>query len=268
MAGWRPGCRSAQCPAAVHAGAQLGRGSKTLLQDAGAAQLQPLVGKSANHTIAQRAARNQQQRGLFPLLVDMSGGVTRFVFRRKREIAEVSAAFDFSGWLRASTLSGVLLLITSSTFSFSNGPTTGGAILLRTGEQLAYRLAGGVVNFQFRRRVGGGCDHGLRLCGRRGNRLGGRGSGSLRRGGCCRRPGCRFRSRRCPVLRRGLNRISAASGGGKIADFCLRRTHHIIITGDIRRPGDWAGTALPVTDGAPFLAASKPCWIVRPKIDA
>ena len=42
-----------------------------------------------------------------------------------------------------------------------------------------------------------------------------------------------------PVLRRGLNRIRAASGGGKIADFCLRRTHHIIITGDIRRPGDW-----------------------------
>ncbi len=189
-------------------------------------------------TIAQRAARNQQQRGLFPLLVDMSGGVTRFVFRRKREIAEVSAAFDFSGWLRASTLSGVLLLITSSTFSFQQRPNhQGGAILLRLGEQLAYRLAGGVVNFQFRRRVGGGCDHGLRLCGRRGNRLGGRGSGSLRRGGCCRRLGCRFRSRRCLVLRRGLNRISAASGGGKIADFCLRRTHHIIITGDIRPPG-------------------------------
>ena len=124
MAGWRPGAAQRNAPAAVHAGAQLGRGSKTLLQDAGAAQLQPLVGKSANHTIAQRAARNQQQRGLFPLLVDMSGGVTRFVFRRKREIAEVSAAFDFSGWLRASTLSGVLLLITSSTFSFSNGPTT------------------------------------------------------------------------------------------------------------------------------------------------
>ncbi len=192
----------------------------------------------------------------------MSGGVTRFVFRRKREIAEVSAAFDFSGWLRASTLSGVLLLITSSTFSFSNGPTTRVApSCCAPGEQLAYRLAGGVVNFQFRRRVGGGCDHGLRLCGRRGNRLGGRGSGSLRRGGCCRRLGCRFRSRRCLVLRRGLNRISAASGGGKIADFCLRRTHHIIITGHIRRTGrlgDWAGTALPVTDGAPFWRLQSP----------
>ncbi len=51
---------------------------QTLLQDAGAAQLQPLVGKALT-TIAQRAARNQQQRVCF-LLVDMSGGVTRFVF--------------------------------------------------------------------------------------------------------------------------------------------------------------------------------------------
>ena len=172
----------------------------------------------------------------------MSGGVTRFVFRRKREIAEVSAAFDFFRLVEGQHIERRVALDNLFNVFFQQRPNhQGGAILLRLGEQLAYRLAGGVVNFQFRRRVGGGCDHGLRLCGRRGNRLGGRGSGSLRRGGCCRRLGCRFRSRRCLVLRRGLNRISAASGGGKIADFCLRRTHHIIITGDIRRLGDLGG---------------------------
>ena len=172
----------------------------------------------------------------------MSGGVTRFVFRRKREIAEVSAAFDFFRLVEGQHIERRVALDNLFNVFFQQRPNhQGGAILLRLGEQLAYRLAGGVVNFQFRRRVSGGCDHGLRLCGRRGNRLGGRGSGSLRRGGCCRRLGCRFRSRRCLVLRRGLNRIRAASGGGKIADFCLRRTHHIIITGDIRRLGDLGG---------------------------
>jgi hypothetical protein len=145
------GCRSAQCPSAVDAGAQLGRGAKTLLQDAGAAQLQPLVGKRVNHAIAQRAARNQQQRRLFALLW-ICRAASRASSSGEREIADISAAFDFLRLVERQHVERRVALENIFDVLFQQRPDDeGGAILLSLGKQLADRLAGGVVNFQFRR---------------------------------------------------------------------------------------------------------------------
>ena len=149
-------------------------------------------------------------------------------------------------------MSGVLLLRTSSTFSLAAARRQGGAVLLSLGKELADRLAGGIVNFQFRRGVGGGGDHWLRLCGRAGDRLGDRGRGGLRRGGRCRRLSRRLRRWRCLSLRRGLHRFSATSGSRQIANFRLRRAYHVIVTGRVRRLSDLSRNRAAVTDGAPF----------------
>ncbi|MDN7190607.1 hypothetical protein QVL77_32060, partial [Klebsiella pneumoniae] len=71
----------------------------------------------------------------------MSGGVTRFVFRRKREIAEVSAAFDFFRLVEGQHIERRVALDNLFNVFFQQRPNhQGGAILLRLGEQLAYRL--------------------------------------------------------------------------------------------------------------------------------
>ncbi|MNS71180.1 hypothetical protein D3C72_1045400 [compost metagenome] len=51
----------------------------------------PLLSKRIRHAIAESTTRCQQQRSLFPLFVDMTRGVTRLIFRRKCEIANVRA---------------------------------------------------------------------------------------------------------------------------------------------------------------------------------
>jgi hypothetical protein len=78
----------------------------------------------------------------------MSGSVTRFVFRRKREIAEVSAAFDFLRLVEGQHVERRVALDHIFDVLFQQRPDDqGGAVLLSLGEQLADRLAGGVVIF-------------------------------------------------------------------------------------------------------------------------
>ncbi len=184
----------------------------------------------------------------------MSGGVALGLpeSQKWRRLARLST---FSGWFRASTFSGVLLSDNLFNVFFQQRPNhQGRAVLLRHGRAAGLSAGWWCRRFQFRRRVSGGCDHGLRLCGQRGNRLGGRGSGSVRRGGA---RASAAGSGALPGPASGLNksaRLPAAVG----EPFLPQRTHHIIITGTSPPGQTWAGTALPVTDGAPFWRLQSP----------
>ena len=152
-----------------------------------------------------------------------------------------------SGWLSASTFSEVLLFITSSTLFFQQranhhgwrrpavpapgaGSSAGWWCRRFSAQQQDWcslpraGLRAGTRWFCCRLLpvgcVAAGCAAGVAATG----------AGSGAAAGFAAGAACSFRWR--------LHRIGLAAGGGEIADFRLRRAHHIIIAGNIRRLGD------------------------------
>ena len=159
------------CPA-VDARAQFRNGTEFLLQHHAAAQLLPLIGKGCGHAVTQRAAWDEQQRSLLALLVNMTRRIAGFIFRGKREVANIGPVLNLLRLVeRQHVQRGIALHQLFHVVFQQRTDNDARPVLLHLRQNLVQRLRTGVVDFQISARVGAGGCHGLRLRGRLSGRL-------------------------------------------------------------------------------------------------
>ncbi|MNB77566.1 hypothetical protein D3C75_242530 [compost metagenome] len=127
-----------------------------MLQDNAAAQLLPLVGKGGGDTFTELTARGQQQRCLFPLLVDVARGIPGFIFWRQGEVADVWTVLHLLGLVQRQHVQRGITFhqLFDVTFQQRANHDTG-SVLLNLSQQLAQRLRAGVIHLQLGSRVSG-----------------------------------------------------------------------------------------------------------------